>query len=98
MEPIRQPGYVGRRVVVWTSITAAGSRGWSLIVIDLSQYRLETLHQDGEFILYRGRCETAETSPPSILVLSPVMDRPASATLRKIKQEFSFRDELNPAW
>jgi hypothetical protein len=46
-------------------------------VMDLSQYRLETLHKDGEFILYRGLRRTqAEKSPPSILALSPVMERP----------------------
>src|SRR5262249_27037704 len=67
--------------------------------MELSQYELETLHRDGEFILYRGRRPaTAETSPPSILALSPVMERPAPATIRKIEQEFSFKDELNPAW
>src|SRR5262249_25098719 len=70
-------------------------------VMELSQYRFETLHQDGEFILSRGRRATApamETGAPSILALSPVMDRPPAATLRKIEQEFSLRDELSPAW
>ena len=67
--------------------------------MDLSQYRLETLHQDGEFILYRGlRYTKAETSPPSILVLSPAMERPAPATIKKIEHEFSLKDELDPAW
>jgi hypothetical protein len=68
--------------------------------MDLSQYRLETLHQDGEFILYRGLRRTqAEKSPPSILALSPVMERPAPATIKKMEHEFSlielvFRDFL----
>jgi PAS domain S-box-containing protein len=67
--------------------------------MDLSQYRLETLHQDGEFILYRGLPQIgAEPSPPSILALSPVVERPAPATIKKIEHEFSLRDELNPAW
>src|ERR1700733_5604902 len=67
--------------------------------MDLSQYRLESLHQDGEFILYRGLRQTkAETSPRSILALSSVMERPAPATIKKIEHEFSLRDELNPAW
>ena len=53
-------------------------------MMDISQYRLEMLHQDGEFILYRGLRQTeAETSPPSILALSPVMERPAPATIRR---------------
>jgi PAS domain S-box-containing protein len=67
--------------------------------MDLSQYRLETLHQDGEFILYRGlRPTKGETSPPSILALSPVMERPAPATIKKIEREFSLKNELDPAW
>jgi PAS domain S-box-containing protein len=68
-------------------------------VINLSQYRLETLHQDGEFILYRGLRQTeAQTGPGSILALSPVMERPAPATIKKIEHEFSLKEELNPAW
>jgi serine/threonine protein kinase len=69
-------------------------------VIDLSEYRLEALHQDGEFILYRGLRQTkSETSPPSILGLSPVMEQdPAPATVKKIEREFSLKDELDQAW
>ena len=68
-------------------------------MMELSQYRLETLRQDGEFILYRGLRQTgAETSPPSILALSPVMERPAPAIIKKIEHEFSLKDELDPAW
>ena len=60
-------------------------------MINLSEYRLEALRQDGEFILYRGLRQTkAETSPPSILALSPVMERPAPATVKKIVREFSL--------
>src|SRR5215813_3915597 len=65
----------------------------------LSEYKLETLQQDGEFILYRGlRQSKAETSPASILALSPVMEHPAPATIKKIEHEFSLKDELNSAW
>jgi serine/threonine protein kinase len=67
--------------------------------VDLSQYQLETLYQDGEFILYRGLRQTKpETSPPSILALSPVMERPTPRTIKKIQHEFSLRDELDSAW
>src|SRR5262245_23003645 len=67
--------------------------------MELSQYRLETLHQDAEFILYRGyRSTKGETSPPSILALSPVLQHPAPATIRKLEQEFSLKDELSPTW
>ena len=68
-------------------------------MMDLSQYRLETLRQDGEFILYRGlRATNAEESPPSILALSPVMERPAPATIKKIAHEFSLKGVLDPGW
>jgi serine/threonine protein kinase len=68
-------------------------------VIDLSHYEMEPLHQDGEFILYRGRRQTkVETSPSSILALSPVMERPVPATIKKMEHEFSLKDELDPAW
>ena len=67
-------------------------------MMDLSRYRLEVLHQDGEFILYRGLPRTAEMPSPSILALWPVMERPAPATIKKIEHEFSLKDELNPAW
>ena len=67
--------------------------------MDLSEYRLETLRQDGEFILYRGLRQTkAETSPPSILALSPLMERPAPATIKKMEHEFSLKDQLDPVW
>src|SRR5262249_36971488 len=37
-------------------------------------------------------------SLPSLLALSPAMEHPAPAILRKLEQEFSFKDELDPAW
>ena len=64
--------------------------------MDLSQYRLETLRQDGEFILYR--CSGRNGTETSLLALSPVLERPAPATIKKIEHEFSFKDELDPAW
>jgi predicted ATPase len=68
-------------------------------VMELSHYRLEALHRDGEFILYRGLCQAnAMTTPPSILALSPVLERAAPATLKKIEHEFSLKGELDPAW
>src|SRR5262245_50653968 len=67
--------------------------------MELSQYRLETLHQDGEFIRYRGLRQTrAETIPQSILALSPLMERPTPSTIKKLEHEFSLKDDLDPAW
>lgn len=51
-------------------------------MMDLSRYRLETLRQDGEFILYRGlRRALTEASPQSIRALSPLMEGPGPATI-----------------
>jgi Cdc6-like AAA superfamily ATPase len=67
--------------------------------MDLSQYRLEALRQDEEFILYRCLRQTKEEEgPPSLLALLPVMERPVPATIKKIEHEFSLKDELDPAW
>src|SRR5262244_2741759 len=67
--------------------------------MDFSQYRLQTLRQDEEFILYRGlhRSER-QPGPLSVLVLSPVMEHPAPATIKKLEHEFSLKDELDPEW
>src|SRR5882724_5015568 len=69
-------------------------------MIELSEYVLEPLRKDGEFILYRGqhRRQTGASTPPSILALAPVSERPALATLRRMEHEYSFRDELDAAW
>ncbi|HJZ69433.1 MAG TPA: serine/threonine-protein kinase PknK, partial [Blastocatellia bacterium] len=67
--------------------------------MELSQYRLEAIHQDGEFILYRGlRQAQAKMSPPSILVLSPIVEHPAHSTIKKLEHEFSLKDDLASAW
>src|SRR5262245_39260063 len=66
--------------------------------MELSQYRLEPLHQDGEFILYRGLHTKAETSPSSILALSPITEHPAPSTIKNIEHEFSLKDDLDPEW
>jgi PAS domain S-box-containing protein len=67
--------------------------------MDFSEYRLEPLRKDGEFVLYRGLPQTrAETSPRSILALSPITEHPAPATVKKIEYEFSLKGHLDPAW
>ena len=67
--------------------------------MELSEYMLETLRKDGEFIVYRGhhRRQT-DASPPSILVMTPVSERPALGSLRRMEHEYSLRAELDPGW
>src|SRR5215467_390834 len=67
--------------------------------MELSDYLPETLRQDEEFILYRGRHRRhGEAGPPTILLVTPLAERPAPASLRRMEQEYSLRAELDPGW
>src|SRR3954467_546824 len=67
--------------------------------MELSDYLLETLRQDDEFVLYRGRHRRqGEAGPPTLLLVTPLAERPAPASLRKMEQEYSLRAELDPGW
>jgi serine/threonine protein kinase len=64
-------------------------------VIELSKYVFQTLRKDKDFNLYRGRSKD-DTS--QILVLSPVVEHPMPANLKRLEHEYSLRDELDPTW
>src|SRR3954470_22782238 len=67
--------------------------------MELSDYLLETLRQDDEFVLYRGRHRRpGEMDAPTMLLLTPRVEHPALASLRKMEQEYSLRAELDPGW
>jgi hypothetical protein len=65
--------------------------------VDLSQYVLEVLRTDEEFVLYRG-AHSNHSGLPSILLLAPASMRPAPETLKQMEHEYSLRDELDSAW
>ena len=65
--------------------------------MDLSQYVLEALRRDEEFVLCLGE-HSNQPSSPSVLLLAPASMQPALATLKKIEHEYSLRDELDSAW
>jgi predicted ATPase len=65
--------------------------------VNLSQYVLEPLRVDEEFVLYRAR-HSSEHSLPSILVLAPASEHPSPVAVRKIEHEYSLRHELESAW
>jgi PAS domain S-box-containing protein len=68
-------------------------------VAKLSEYVLQPLRRDDEFILYRGERRTqAQTSSSSILVLAPGSSRPSPASLEQLTREYSLRSELDPRW
>jgi serine/threonine protein kinase len=65
--------------------------------VELSQYVLEVLRRDEEFVLYRGEPSNQPCSP-SVLLLASASMGPAVETLRKIEHEYSLRNELDSAW
>jgi len=65
--------------------------------VEFSQYVLEALRRDEEFVLYRGE-PSNQLGSPSVLLLAPASMQPALETLRKIEHEYSLRDELDSAW
>ena len=65
--------------------------------MELSEYLLETLREDNEFVLYRGE-HANQRGSPSVLLLAPASMQPALATLKKIEHEYSLREELDSAW
>jgi PAS domain S-box-containing protein len=68
-------------------------------VPDLTQYSLERVKSDAEFVLHRGRYRgPEEASLASILVLSPVGDHPSPATLRRMQEDHVLRSTLDPAY
>ena len=64
--------------------------------VELSDYVLELLREDEEFILARGHPRHADGAP--VLLLAPASTHPAPQTLKKIEHEYSFRSELDPTW
>ncbi len=67
--------------------------------MELSEYTFETLRRDGEFVVYRGhRRRQTDASPSSVLAVTPVLERPASASLKRMEHEYSFKADLDPGW
>jgi serine/threonine protein kinase len=63
-------------------------------MIDLSRYELETLWEDGEFVL--SRC--MPDGEPPLLVVASALAQPAPGSLTRLEREYALRDELDPAW
>src|SRR5262245_32650372 len=71
----------------------------SSLPMDLSGYRLDTLHHDGEFILCRGRAITSATpQPQSVLVSMPSSEHPAAARVAMLEHELALRNDLDSTW
>jgi serine/threonine protein kinase len=67
-------------------------------MIDLAAYVLEPLWQEGESILYRGQPRGRRAGMiPALLVVAPIGDHPAPASLRRLEHEYALRAELDSA-
>ena len=60
-----------------------------------SGYDLETLWEDGEFVLSRG---VREGEPSPLLVVAPASAQPSPGSLARLEHAYALRDELDPAW
>jgi len=65
------------------------------VVIELSKYEFETLREDQEYVLYRGR---SDRELPAILVVGPVSEYPVPGSLERLEHEYSIRDQLDSDW
>ena len=69
--------------------------GFCSAVIELSEFVFETVHEDGELALSRGR---SEREPSAILALAAVSELPAVGTLDRLEHEYSLREVLDSNW
>jgi PAS domain S-box-containing protein len=60
----------------------------------LSRHILETLWEDGDFVLFRSTL--AENAAP-VLVLAPVSERPAPGIVARLEHAYALREELEPS-
>ncbi|KWT64524.1 MULTISPECIES: trifunctional serine/threonine-protein kinase/ATP-binding protein/sensor histidine kinase [unclassified Variovorax] len=67
--------------------------------MDLSGYTLDTLHQDGDFTLCRGRATAgpgAQAASVLVSILSSEHQRPDQ--IQMLEREFALAPELDPEW
>jgi serine/threonine protein kinase len=62
---------------------------------ELARYVLETLWEDGEFVLSRA-VRDDEACP--LLAVAPASAQPAPEGLARLEHAYALRDELDPAW
>lgn len=63
-------------------------------MVQLSRQVLETLWEDGDFVLSRS---TLVDEPAPVLVLAPASQRPTPAILARLEHAYALRDELEPS-
>ena len=65
--------------------------------MSFSDYILEPIRRDDDFVLYRGQ-SPGGTDARSVLLLVPVIKQPSRGILKKLENEYLLKDELNSAW
>ena len=75
--------------------TMPGRHREGLAMTEPSGYVLETLWEDGEFVLSRG---VRDGEPSPLLVVAPASAQPAPGSLARLEHAYALRDELDPAW
>ena len=72
---------------------------WQTATLQLADEPRQTLREDGEFVLYRGRYRSSINAVPQpALVVAPLREHTAPRSLRRMEHEYSLRAELDPAW
>src|SRR5215475_2704853 len=67
--------------------------------MDLSEYALDQVRTDTDFVLSRGTEKNPKASrAPSIQALAPVAEHPAPELVRRLEHEYSLSAELDRAW
>src|SRR4051794_39761816 len=61
--------------------------------------QLETVLEDGEFVLCRSGVPLNMTSPArSVFVVMPRSEHPRPQAVRMLEHEHALRDDLDPSW
>ncbi|HEX2789198.1 MAG TPA: AAA family ATPase, partial [Steroidobacteraceae bacterium] len=72
---------------------------WQTGALEFADEPRQTLHEDGEFVLYRARCRNSNDAVPQpMLVVAPLREHTAPRSLQRMEHEYSLRAELEPSW
>ena len=66
--------------------------------IDLSQYVLEPIREDGEFVVCRGFPTPGSEHPARVLVVTPRAEHPRADCLQMLEHEHALRFDLDADW
>jgi predicted ATPase/signal transduction histidine kinase/ActR/RegA family two-component response regulator len=73
--------------------------GWQTAALEFADEPCQTLREDGEFVLYRGRCRSsAGAALQPTLVVAPLREHTAPRSLQRMEHEYGLRAELESAW